>query len=271
MPELPEVETTLNGITPLLTGKTIKAINIYQKQLRWPIPSTIKKKLTGTKVQHCRRRAKYLILETTGGSLIIHLGMSGSLHIIKSSIPAQKHDHFEMVLTNNQCLRLRDPRRFGAVLWGGNSPESHKLLKDLGPEPLDKDLPADHLYVVTRKRKRNIRDTLLDGHLIAGVGNIYANEALFLAGIRPTREAGSLSKPACRRLLVAIQQVLTAAIKAGGTTLKDFQSPTGNPGYFKQSLQVYGRELGACTSCGQPIKAKMVGSRRCFYCTKCQR
>ena len=271
MPELPEVETTLKGIAPLLEGKNIKAINIYQKQLRWPIPATIKKKLTGTKIQKCRRRAKYLIIETSGGSLIIHLGMSGSLHMVRSSRSRQKHDHFEMVLTNNQCLRLRDPRRFGAVLWGGDSPESHKLLKNLGPEPLGEDLNENHLHAVTRKRKRNIRDTLLDGRLIAGIGNIYANEALFLAGIRPTRPAGSLSKPACLRLQAAVQQVLAAAIKAGGTTLKDFQSPAGNPGYFKQSLQVYGRELAACTSCGQPVKAKMLGSRRCYFCTKCQR
>lgn len=277
MPELPEIETTLKGIAPLLEGKNIKCINIYNKNLRWPVPLIIKKKLSGAKIQNCRRRAKYLIIETTQGSLIIHLGMSGSLHITTQKTTRQKHDHFEIVLTNKKCLRLHDPRRFGAVLWGGTSPESHKLLVNLGPEPLAKNLHEDYLYLATRKRKRNIRDTLLDGKIIAGIGNIYANEALFAAGIRPGRRAATLSKTACIRLLQAIQQILTAAIKAGGTTLRDFQSPSGKPGYFKQSLLVYGREHEPCVRCGQPeqrvrlIRAKKLGGRRAFYCTNCQR
>jgi formamidopyrimidine-DNA glycosylase len=271
MPELPEVETTRKGIAPLLEGKTIKLVNIYNKNLRWPIPLTIKKKLIGAKIQQCRRRAKYLIIETSAGNLIIHLGMSGHLHICTLKTPRQKHDHFELVLSSKKCLRLNDPRRFGAVLWGGTKPESHKLLADIGPEPLAASLSEDYLYSVTRKRKRNIRDTLLDGKIIAGIGNIYANEALFRAGIRPTKAAARLSKPACIRLLQAIQQVLTAAIEAGGTTLKDFQSPSGQFGYFTQSLLVYGKEHEACVQCGRLIHAKKLGGRRVFYCTNCQR
>lgn len=270
MPELPEVETTLRGIAPLLEGKTISAINIYNKNLRWPIPATLKKKLSGAKIKCCRRRAKYLIIETDLGSLIIHLGMSGSLHFATPKTPRQKHDHFEIILKNKKCLRLNDPRRFGAVLWGGDTPESHKLLASLGPEPLAKNLAKDYLYLPTRKRKRNIRDTLLDSKIIVGVGNIYANEALFKAGIRPTRSAGKLSKASCVQLLEAIQGTLTAAIKAGGTTLKDFQSPSGKPGYFTQSLNVYGRNDEACVNCGLNIRATMLANRRAFYCTKCQ-
>lgn len=270
MPELPEVETTLRGIAPHLEGKNIKCINIYNKNLRWPVPMAIKKKLAGAKIKSCYRRAKYLIIVTDKGSLIIHLGMSGNLHITTQKATRQKHDHFEIVLTNKKCLRLNDPRRFGAVLWGGTSPESHKLLVDLGPEPLAKDLAEDYLYLATRKRKRNIRDTLLDSKIIVGIGNIYANEALFKAGIRPGRRAGTLSKAACLQLLKAIKEVLTAAIKAGGTTLKDFQSPSGKPGYFKQSLLVYGKEQTPCIHCGRPIQAKKLGGRRAFFCTNCQ-
>jgi len=271
MPELPEVETTLRGIEPLLSGQIIQRVNIYNKNLRWPIPLSIKKKLAGAKIRQCRRRAKYIIIETSSGSLIVHLGMSGSLHFTTLDSPIQKHDHFELILANNQCLRLCDPRRFGAVLWGGESPDNHRLLASVGPEPLAKDLDDDYLFFATRQRKRNIRDTLLDGKIIAGIGNIYANEALFEAGIRPTRSAASLSKKACVRLLKAIRMVLKKAIRAGGTTLKDFQSPSGKPGYFRQSLQVYGREHQACVRCGRPVVAKMLGSRRVFSCTKCQR
>lgn len=271
MPELPEVETTLRGIAPLLEGKTIKLVNIYNKNLRWPVPAIIKKKLPGAKILSCRRRAKYLVIETTQGSIIVHLGMSGYLRITSFGSPRLKHDHFEIVLTNKKCLRLNDARRFGAVLWAGSAPESHKLLANLGPEPLATDLPEDYLYTATRKRKRNIRDTLLDGKIIAGIGNIYANEALFKAGIRPGKSAASLGKTACIRLLQAIRHILAAAIKAGGTTLKDFQSPEGRPGYFGQSLMVYGRENEACTQCGRPVRAKSLGNRRAFYCTNCQR
>lgn len=270
MPELPEVETTRRGIAKHLYGQTIEQVIVRKRQLRWPIPNRLNQRLAGQPIAAIRRRAKYLILETPAGALIIHLGMSGSLRVVATDQAYEKHDHFVLNLVNSKSLRLRDPRRFGAVLWGGQHPDRHTLLKGLGPEPDDKAFNTDYLYRKTRKRRRAIRDVLLDGHIVAGIGNIYANEALFHAGIRPGRASGRISRPHCDKLVTAIKEVIRAAIRAGGSTLRDFQSPEGKPGYFQQTHYVYGRGGQPCRRCGQAIKTRALGGRRAFSCTNCQ-
>lgn len=270
MPELPEVETTKRGIEPYVTGHKVTAVTLRTKKLRWPIPSNIKQHLVEQTFASVSRRAKYLLLENEKGHLIIHLGMSGSLRIVDLSTPATKHDHVDIVF-NQQVLRFRDPRRFGAILWTKQDPHRHKLLKSLGPEPLGEDFSVEYLYTHSRKRKLSIKEFIMNSHIVVGVGNIYATEALFISKIHPTRAAGSISLARYILLVDAIKQVLTKAINSGGTTLRDFTQEDGKPGYFKQELHVYGRGGLPCVICSRSLRAIKQGQRTTTYCTQCQR
>lgn len=270
MPELPEVETTRRGIEPYVVGKTVTRVIVRNPRLRWRVPAKLARELPGHVIQSVSRRGKYLLLTTVAGTAILHLGMSGSLRVVACKHPADKFDHVDIVLDSGDCLRLRDPRRFGALLWTRENPLHHKLLKELGPEPLAPDFRGDYLHGKLRGRRRGIRDALLDSHLIAGIGNIYANEALFAAGIRPARRAGKITRSEYNRLAEAIQETLTRALRAGGTTLRDFRASDGKPGYFQLSLNVYGRDDEPCHNCQTPIRAKRLGQRTAFYCPKCQ-
>ena len=270
MPELPEVETTRRGIEPYITGQTVQSVTLRQTRLRWLTPSSLKTFLPGQRIEQVTRRGKYLLLHTAVGTVIIHLGMSGSLRIATQHDVVEKHDHVDIVFSRNCILRLRDPRRFGAVLWTKASPLAHKLLCALGPEPISDEFDAHYLFQRSRKRQIAIKAFIMDSKVVVGVGNIYANEALFQAGIRPNTPAGRISLIRYQRLVAAIKAVLTAAIKAGGTTLRDFTNSEGNPGYFKQKLQVYGRAGAACTICGTQIKLIQQAQRATYYCTHCQ-
>lgn len=272
MPELPEVETTRLGLAKYLQDQTIERVIVRQPRLRQMIPAaTLRRSLPGEHIKSFERRAKYLLLRCAKGSLLVHLGMSGSLRLLSADTPAGKHDHFDLVLKNGQCLRLRDPRRFGLVLWTTSDPMQHALLAKLGPEPLGDDFDGPYLARCLRGSRRRIRDVLLDGEVVVGVGNIYANEALFMASIRPQRRAGTLSRARIIVLTEGIKAVLQRAIKAGGTTLRDYTTVEGQPGYFRTQLSVYGRAGEACQHCEQPIKRLKVGGRSLYYCPQCQR
>ena len=271
MPELPEVETTRRGIAPHIIGKTVQAVVLRHKQLRWPVPVRLKGILPGQVVLDVNRRGKYLFLHTAVGSVIIHLGMSGSLRLASKKEVVGKHDHVDIVFSDECILRLRDPRRFGAVLWTSRSPHKHKLIASLGPEPLDDIFDVDYLYQRSRKRQLAIKPFIMDSKTVVGVGNIYASEALFRAGIRPSIAAGRVSQERYQRLVSAIKVVLTSAIEAGGTTLRDFVSSEGKPGYFQQKLQVYGRAGEPCDVCKKTIKQIQQTQRTSYYCPHCQR
>lgn len=270
MPELPEVETTRRGISPYLLNQKIREFKVREPRLRWPVPAALAKILPGQRIDSIKRRAKYLLLGTEVGTLILHLGMSGSLRIVATGSPPEPHDHVDMIMDNGQCLRLRDPRRFGAVLWTSQDPSQHPLLKHIGPEPLTKAFSGDYLYGACRKRRCTIKMLLMNARIVAGVGNIYANEALYHAGIRPGRAAGRLSHRDCATLTRLVKSTLKQAIRAGGTTLKDFVNSAGQPGYFGQSLQVYDRQGQPCGHCGAPIKHKIIAQRASYYCPQCQ-
>ncbi|MHB8425628.1 MAG: bifunctional DNA-formamidopyrimidine glycosylase/DNA-(apurinic or apyrimidinic site) lyase [Gammaproteobacteria bacterium] len=271
MPELPEVETTRRGIEPHLLGRTVTAVCIRNRKLRWPVSPAIRHTLPGQRITSVRRRAKYLLLETAAGTVILHLGMSGSLRVLPADTPAEKHDHLDIVLDSGRALRLRDPRRFGTLLWTTSDPGGHKLLRMLGPEPLGDDFDGDYLFAKARRRKVAIKNFIMNSHIVAGVGNIYASEALFLAHIHPQRAAGRVSRERYLSLATAIRKVLNAAIKAGGTTLRDFSRADGEPGYFRQHLRVYGRAGKPCERCGTAIAARVTGQRSTYYCPHCQR
>ena len=271
MPELPEVETTRLGISPHIEGQVVSNVVIRNRNLRWPIPSSIKKSLPKQTLLTVSRRGKYLLLRFPKGHLLIHLGMSGSLQVLDHHTEPRKHDHFDLIFDNNKCLRFHDPRRFGSVLWTSEAPLGHKLLKDLGPEPLDKDFNAKYLWQLARKRKVNIKQFIMDSHNVVGVGNIYASESLFRAGIHPRRAAGKISLERYTLLVRAIKAVIKAAIKQGGTTLRDFTGGDGKPGYFKQRLNVYGRKGEPCRKCAKPISHCVMGQRATYYCTSCQK
>ena len=271
MPELPEVETTLRGLAPHLDGQRIADVTIRHPHLRWPIPKNLPRLLRGQTIRALHRRAKYLLLAFDHGTLILHLGMSGSLRILPADTPIEKHDHFDLLLANGLLMRLRDPRRFGAVLWHAGDPAQHPLLARLGPEPLLENFHADHLCRATRKRGAAIKLVIMDARVVAGVGNIYANEALFRAGIRPQLDAGKLSKPRCARLVQTIRETLTEAIALGGSSLRDFVNSSGEPGYFQQHYFVYGRAGEPCRACGAAIKQIRQGQRSSFYCPVCQK
>ncbi len=271
MPELPEVETTRRGIEPHIQKQTVADICVRQRQLRWPVSRGLKKHLVGYSIRSVERRGKYLLVNLETGTLLIHLGMSGSLRVVDSDLIPDKHDHVDIVFSNQSCLRLRDPRRFGAVLWAGKQPLQHKLLSSLGPEPLSAEFDTDYLYRASRQRKVAVKQFIMDSKVVVGVGNIYANEALFLSGIRPTVAAGKISRARYETLLGHIKAVLEKAITAGGTTLRDFVSVEGNPGYFKQELLVYGRAGEACAVCKTTLKEIRQGQRSTVYCPRCQR
>lgn len=270
MPELPEVETTRRGIERHLSGKKVVDVIVRQRALRWPIPKSLARHIKNKKIMAVERRGKYLLIEFDSGTLMIHLGMSGSLRVLAKDSPAEKHDHFDLVLSSGKCLRLRDPRRFGSVLWADDW-QRHDLIKELGPEPLSAEFNAVYLYAQSRKRKVAVKNFIMNSHIVVGVGNIYASEALFRAAIRPTRLAGKISKADAVKLVKVIKDVLQEAIKQGGTTLRDFTASDGKPGYFKQQLAVYGREGEPCLHCKTKIKQVTIGQRASYYCPSCQK
>jgi formamidopyrimidine-DNA glycosylase len=276
MPELPEVETTRRGIEPHISGRVISRLIVRQPQLRWPIPKPLARLLKGRLIDRVQRRAKYLLLhigtpEQLQGTVIIHLGMSGSLRIIEADEPPMAHDHVDIVLADGKALRYTDPRRFGCVLWQAAGEQPHVLLASLGPEPLSGQFDGELLYQRSRGRKVAVKSLLMDNKIVVGVGNIYANEALFAAGIRPDRAAGKISRQRYLLLAAEVKSVLAEAIEQGGTTLRDFVGGDGKPGYFKQSLQVYGRGNQPCVSCQQPLKEIRLGQRSTVFCSRCQR
>jgi formamidopyrimidine-DNA glycosylase len=270
MPELPEVETTRRGIAPLLEARAVSDVVVRQPKLRWPVTPGLRDRLRGQELMLVERRAKYLLLRFPHGTLIMHLGMSGSLRVLPADTPAESHDHVDIVF-GDRCLRLRDPRRFGAVLWHGGDADRHKLLANVGPEPLSDAFDTPHLAKAARGRKVAIKQLIMDSKVVVGVGNIYANEALYMARIHPQRAAGRIGRARLARLVATIKQVLAAAIEQGGTTLRDFQREDGRPGYFAQELQVYGRGGLPCPSCGRPLKESRLGQRSTVYCGHCQR
>lgn len=269
MPELPEVETTARGIRPHLLRQTITGIEIRQPKLRWPVPVELRNAI-GQTILTVSRRGKYLLIKTDAGTILIHLGMSGSLRLVESQQSAAKHDHVDINFASGKILRLHDPRRFGAVLWWSREIETHPLLSKLGPEPLEPTFDNEHLWRLSCGRKLAVKTFIMNGHVVVGVGNIYASEALFRAGILPHRQAGRISKQRYACLSRVIREVLTEAIDQGGTTLQDFTNSDGQPGYFAQELLVYGREGQNCVACSASIKMKVIGQRASFYCPRCQ-
>ena len=269
MPELPEVETTRKGLEPLITDRKIKSVHIYKKKLRWDIPTHLPKTLKNQNILKISRRAKYLLLHFDIGQLVMHLGMSGSISVVDSFEPLKKHEHFELKLDNSTSLRFNDPRRFGSILWHRPN-EALTLLKNLGPEPLSYEFDENSLFKSSIGKSRNIKSFIMDSKIVVGVGNIYASESLFLARISPKREAGKTSRERYKVLTDSIKNVLTDAINNGGTTLNDFSNVDGNPGYFSQVLNVYGRENMPCMRCNGKIKRIIQNQRATYYCTKCQ-
>lgn len=268
MPELPEVETTRRGIEPHICGNTISEVIVRQPKLRWPVPEQIQN-LIGAEVAEVRRRGKYLLLETMHGTCLVHLGMSGSLRITDQLTAAEKHDHVDIIFSNGKVLRLRDPRRFGAVLWAGCG-ELHPLLSKLGPEPLTDGFDGGYLYAKSRKRRVSVKAFIMDSHIVVGVGNIYANEALFAAGIDPRCAAGQITEARYAVLVTEIKKVLLRAIEQGGTTLRDFVREDGQSGYFQIDLNVYGRTEAPCAACGTLLRQIRQGQRSTWFCPNCQ-
>lgn len=270
MPELPEVETTRRGLAPHLLDRRVTAVTLRRPDLRWPIPPEIARLLPGERVLGIRRRAKYLLLDTAPGSALLHLGMSGSLRVLPASSHPGVHDHVDLALDSGRVLRFNDPRRFGCLLWQPAG-STHALLAGLGPEPLSDEFDGDFLFELSRGRRASIKTFLMDQSVVVGVGNIYAAESLFSAGISPGRQAGRVSRDRYGRLAAAVKAILTHAIQRGGTTLRDFISPDGAPGYFEQELLVYGREGEPCRVCSRPLRGTRLGNRATAWCATCQR
>jgi formamidopyrimidine-DNA glycosylase len=271
VPELPEVETTRRGVAPHVEGRRISRVIVRDPRLRWPVPASLPKSLAGARVETAERRAKYLLFRTDRGTLILHLGMSGSLRIVSAGAPPEPHDHVDLVLDSGQALRLRDPRRFGSLHFTKSDPLQHPLLRNLGPEPLSADFDGERLWELSRGRRAPVKTFIMDSHVVVGVGNIYANEALFIAGIHPKRPAGRISRERYDALATAIKRVLTEAIAEGGTTLRDFVREDGQPGYFPIKVRVYEREGGECLRCGGEIRRRVIGQRASYFCAQCQR
>ncbi len=270
MPELPEVETTCRGIAPHITHQQIADIVIRQSRLRWPIPDHLAQSLRHKTILSVQRRAKYILIETDGPeNLLIHLGMSGSLRIVNAQSETKKHDHVDFIFTHGTILRFNDPRRFGAILLNRFS-EQHPLLKNLGPEPLSEVFDGDYLYQQSRNKKIAVKNWIMNARIVVGVGNIYANESLFLSGIHPAQTAGQISLEQYQILALHIKTVLQNAINQGGTTLRDFVNEQGKPGYFQQSLRVYGRLNTPCHQCGTSIQRIKIGQRASYFCPNCQ-
>ena len=270
MPELPEVETTVRGVRPVVVGRQIHRVVVRERRLRWPVSRGLNRTLSGQHVASVSRRAKYILLNFSHGTLMIHLGMSGRLRVFPADTPYVKHDHVDFMLDSGKVLRFHDPRRFGSILWVAGGAAHSRLLKNLGPEPFDKALTGRALHRLSRGRKISIKQFIMDGRVIVGVGNIYASEALYRSGIRPGRAAGRVTLYRFDQLLDAIKQVLSEAIKAGGTTLRDYSRVTGEPGYFERSLDVYERAGCPCVICATSIRRKVIGQRASYYCPRCQ-
>lgn len=270
MPELPEVETTRRGIEPHLAGRRVLRAVLRRPDLRWPIPPEIADELPGQRIESVQRRAKYLILQAQTGAAILHLGMSGSLRVLAPGVPVRAHDHVDLELDDGQLLRFNDPRRFGALLWQPQG-SLHPLLAGLGPEPLSPAFSGEHLFRISRGRSAPVKTFLMDQAVVVGVGNIYAAESLFAAGIDPRRAAGRVSLARYQALASAVREILAYAIVRGGTTLRDFLAPDGAPGYFEQELKVYGREGQPCGACGTGLKHMSLGQRATVWCPRCQR
>ena len=270
MPELPEVETTKRGIAPHVVSQCVTSVIVRESRLRWPVPDDLADILSGQTFDGVSRRAKYLLLETELGALMVHLGMSGSLRLVSPGEPLKKHDHIDIGLSNGLTLRYHDPRRFGSVHWLDDA-GNHPLLSHLGPEPLSDDFNSDYLFAKSRRRNSSVKQFIMDATVVVGVGNIYANEALFMSGIRPDRAANRISNIRYQRLVQAIKQVLDFAIGVGGTTLRDFVGGDGKAGYFAQQLSVYGRGGQACASCGRALKEIRQSNRSSVFCQSCQR
>lgn len=270
MPELPEVETTRCGIAPVLEGHTIRQVVIRERRLRWTIPRGIEQRLRGQTILRLQRRAKYLLLETSAGTALIHLGMSGSMRIAGSNEAVEKHDHFDIVSSSGAIVRFNDPRRFGSLLWAGGTATDHPLLASLGPEPLSDEFTGVYLQASGKDRKVAIKQHIMNSKVVAGVGNIYANEALYRAGIHPARSAGRIALPRMQMLAAEIRAVLNDAIRQGGTTLRDYRGGDGKPGYFRQKLLVYERDGQPCRRCGKLLKRIVIGQRATYYCPGCQ-
>ncbi|MBB6092558.1 formamidopyrimidine-DNA glycosylase [Povalibacter uvarum] len=271
MPELPEVETTRRGIEPAVTSRVIERVVVREPRLRWRVPDELVALASGQRVQQLRRRAKYLVFDLERGSMILHLGMSGSLRVMPATAVPLSHDHVDIVLDSGQCLRFNDPRRFGSLLWTVDDPLKHPLLIRLAPEPLSEEFDAAYLARVAKGRRVAIKQLLMNSALVVGVGNIYASEALFHAGIRPQRSAAKIRQDEFPALARSIRKVLRAAIRQGGTTLRDYVNADGQPGYFRQKLFVYEREGEPCRVCKTPIKRMVQGQRATYYCPKCQK
>lgn len=272
MPELPEVETTRRGLEPVLVGQRIRAAVVRDRRLRQPVPRRLPQLLAGATVRSLGRRGKYLLMDCGAGTLIVHLGMSGRLWVVDEATPATVHDHFDLVLESGAAVRLRDPRRFGLVLWqAGADPLVHALLAKIGPEPLSGEFDGAWLHRATRNRDAAIKLVLMDGHVVAGVGNIYANEALFRAGISPRLSAGRLSRERCEVLVREIRATLELAIAAGGSSLRDYVRSDGLAGNFQSQFMVYDRAGEACQRCGTSVRGIRQGQRSTYYCPQCQK
>jgi len=271
MPELPEVETTVRGIAPHVTDRIITRLAVHERRLRWPVSPRLPAWAQGQHIRAVRRRAKYLLLELDKGHLMVHLGMSGSLRVLPVSTARETHDHFDLEMDSGWMLRFNDPRRFGSLHQLSGDPARHELLRNLAPEPLEDAFDAEYLHKALRNRRVAIKQAIMNGQLVVGVGNIYASEALFRAGIRPGRAARSLSKAESAALASAIKTVLGEAIESGGTTLRNYVGADGEPGYFKHQLYVYGRAGSSCVVCGTPVRQRVQGQRATFWCPECQR
>lgn len=271
MPELPEVETTRRALAETLTGQRIRSLVVRERRLRQPIPAGLPRRLAGTRITGLQRRSKYLLLDTESGSALLHLGMSGSLRIADPATAPGAHDHYDLVLAGGDCLRYRDPRRFGLLLWAGDRPDRHPLLRHIGPEPFDPAFDGSYLHALSRGRRAAVKTLLMDGRVVAGVGNIYANEALYRAGIHPHRPAGRIGAARYDMLAAAVKDVLQEAIEVGGTTLRDFFYGAGESGYFRIQLAVYDQDGQPCRRCGTPIRRTVIGQRASYFCPRCQR
>ncbi|MGD8311530.1 MAG: bifunctional DNA-formamidopyrimidine glycosylase/DNA-(apurinic or apyrimidinic site) lyase [Gammaproteobacteria bacterium] len=271
MPELPEVETTRRGIAPHITGRRVSRVSVRNPRMRWRVAPRLAGELTGQVIEGVERRAKYLLLRTRTGTLLLHLGMSGSLRIVAAGTPPGRHDHVDIVLDDGRALRLTDPRRFGSLHWTRRPPRQHRLLRDLGPEPLGADFTGDYLYKLSRGRRVAIKPFIMNSRVVAGIGNIYACEALYMAGIHPRRAAGRVGRKKYELLVEVTREILTDAITAGGTTLRDFVNGQGEPGYFRLQLHAYGKAGEPCISCRALIREFRQGQRATFFCPVCQK
>ncbi|MFQ5633728.1 MAG: bifunctional DNA-formamidopyrimidine glycosylase/DNA-(apurinic or apyrimidinic site) lyase [Gammaproteobacteria bacterium] len=270
MPEVPEVETTRRGIAPRLVGVRVVGVVVRERRLRWPVTAGLEDRLAGAVIDAVERRAKYLLLRARGGAAIAHLGMSGSMRFVAPRTRPTKHDHVDIRMASGDILRFNDPRRFGCLLWTDDEPTEHPLLVGLGPEPIGSAFSGEYLHETTRGRRVAIKQHIMNSNIVVGVGNIYASESLFRAGIHPRRAAGRISLARMTTLAESIKTVLTESIRFGGTTLRDFYSGEGKPGYFRHELRVYGRTGEPCVRCGQPVRQIVLGQRSTFYCAGCQ-